>query len=157
MRLRSDFRDALANMHRLHRESGEERPEQFTFHQYQRWHSSSSSSSTSWWHWNQNWWSSYFLFFCCSRIVYSWCQSARFFSCLRACVIICHTTLAQVFVRVIPSMCHAPECLISLRPSLRTLHFVSPIFHFILLNFDFYLFLVHVDVARARFPVHFAQ
>ena len=31
------------------------------------------------------------------------------FSCLRACVIICHTTLAHVFVRVISSMCHAPE------------------------------------------------
>ena len=30
------------------------------------------------------------------------------FSCLRALVTICHTTLAQVFVRVIPSMCHAP-------------------------------------------------
>ena len=31
--------------------------------------------------------------------------------------------------------------------------FVSPIFHFILLNFDFYLFLFHVDVAGARSPV----
>ena len=31
----------------------------------------------------------------------------------------CDTTLAQVFVRVISSMCHAPECLLfSLRPSL---------------------------------------
>ena len=27
----------------------------------------------------------------------------------RACVKMCHTTLAPVFVRVIPSMCHAPE------------------------------------------------
>ena len=27
MKLRSDFREALTNMHRLHRESGEERPE----------------------------------------------------------------------------------------------------------------------------------
>ena len=49
-----------------------------------------------------------------------------FFSCLRACVIICHTTLAQVFVRVISSMSHAPVCLISLRPSLRTLHLSLP-------------------------------
>ena len=49
-----------------------------------------------------------------------------FFSCLRACVIICHTTLAQVFVRVISSMCHAPECLISLLTSLRTLHLSLP-------------------------------
>ena len=49
-----------------------------------------------------------------------------FFSCLCALVMLCHTTLAQVFVRVIPSMCHAPECLISLRPSLRTLHLSLP-------------------------------
>ena len=48
MKLRSDFREALANLHRLHRESGEERPEPILFYQYQRWHSS-SSSSTSWW------------------------------------------------------------------------------------------------------------
>ena len=27
----------------------------------------------------------------------------------RALVMMCHTTLAQVFVRVISSMCHAPE------------------------------------------------
>ena len=58
MRLRSDFREALTNMHRLHRESGEERPEPILLYQYQRWHSSSSSSSTSWWHWNEHWWSS---------------------------------------------------------------------------------------------------
>ena len=53
-------------------------------------------------------------------------HTSLFFSCLHACVIICHTTLAQVFVRVISSMCHAPECLISLRPSLRTLHLSLP-------------------------------
>ena len=58
MKLRSDFREALTNMHRLHRESGEKRPEPIPFDQYQRWHSSSSSSSTSWWQWNENWWSS---------------------------------------------------------------------------------------------------
>ena len=40
-----------------------------------------------------------------------------FFSCLRACLMMSHTTLAQVFVRVIPSMSHAPVCLNSLRPS----------------------------------------
>ena len=57
MKLRSDFREAVTIMHRLHRESGEERPEPIPFHQYQRWHSS-SSSSTSWWQWNENWWSS---------------------------------------------------------------------------------------------------
>ena len=58
MKLRSDFREAVTIMRRLHRESGEERPEPIPFHQYQRWHSSSSSSSTSWWQWNENWWSS---------------------------------------------------------------------------------------------------
>ena len=58
MKLRSDFREALTNMHRLHRESGEERPEPIPLYQYQRWHSSSSSSSTSWWQWNEHWWSS---------------------------------------------------------------------------------------------------
>ena len=62
MKLRSDFREALANMHRLHRESGEERAEPIPLYQYQRWHSSSSSSSTSWWQWNDHWWSSYFSF-----------------------------------------------------------------------------------------------
>ena len=42
MKLRSDFREALTNMHRLHRESGEERLEPIPFYHYQRWHSSSS-------------------------------------------------------------------------------------------------------------------
>ena len=60
MKLRSDFRTAVTIMNRLHRESGEERPEPIPFHQYKRWPSSSSSSSTSWWQWNENWWSSYF-------------------------------------------------------------------------------------------------
>ena len=76
---------------------------------------------------------------CCSRIVHSWWQSVAtdggckqyashvtFFSCLRACVMMSHTTLAQVFVRVISSMCHVVVCLISLRPSLRTLHLSLP-------------------------------
>ena len=49
MKLRSDFREAVTIMNRLHRESGEERPERIPFHQFQGWHSSSSSSSTSWW------------------------------------------------------------------------------------------------------------
>ena len=33
MKLRSDFREALTNMHRLHRESGEERPEPIPLYQ----------------------------------------------------------------------------------------------------------------------------
>ena len=47
-------------------------------------------------------------------------------SCLSAHMIMSHTTLAQVFVHVIPPMCHAPVCLISLRLSLRTLHLSLP-------------------------------
>ena len=58
MKLRSDFREAVTIMNRLHRESGQERPALIPFHQYQRWHSSSSSSSTSWWQWNEHRWSS---------------------------------------------------------------------------------------------------
>ena len=58
MKLRSDFREARTKIHRLHRESGEERPAPIPFYQNQKWHSSSSSSSTSWWQWNDFWWSS---------------------------------------------------------------------------------------------------
>ena len=58
MKLRSDLREALTNMHRLHRESGEERLAPIPFWQYQKWHPPSSSSSTSWWQWNEHWWSS---------------------------------------------------------------------------------------------------
>ena len=57
MKLRSGFREALTNMHRLHRESGEERLEPSLLYQFQSWHSSSSSCSTSWWQWNEHWWS----------------------------------------------------------------------------------------------------
>ena len=78
-----------------------------------------------------------------------------FFSCLRACVIICHTTLAQGVGarRLIHVSCACDSDLSSTLSSHSS--FVSPIFHFILLNFDFFLFLFHVDVARS--PVHFAQ
>ena len=58
MKLRSDFSEALTQLHRLHRESGEERLPPIPFWQYQTWHPSSSSSSTSWWQWNDSWWSS---------------------------------------------------------------------------------------------------
>ena len=57
MKLRSDFRIVVAIMNRLHRESGEGRPEPIPFHHYQMWQSS-SSSSISWWQWNGNWWGS---------------------------------------------------------------------------------------------------
>ena len=50
MRLRSDFRAAVAVMNRLQ--------EPIPFQQYQKWHPSSSSSS--WWNWDtsKSWWSS---------------------------------------------------------------------------------------------------
>ena len=58
MKLRSDFSEASTKMHRLHRESGEERLAPIPFWQYQKWHPSSSSYSISWWQWNDHWWSS---------------------------------------------------------------------------------------------------
>ena len=58
IKLRSDFSEALTKMHRLHRESGEERLAPILFYQYHKWYSPSSSSSTSWWQWNDRWWSS---------------------------------------------------------------------------------------------------
>ena len=47
MRDRSDFNEALTKLHRLHRESGEERLAPIPYWQYQKWHPSSSSKSTS--------------------------------------------------------------------------------------------------------------
>ena len=67
---------------------------------------------------------------------------------------LCHTTLAQLLVRVIPSMCHAPVCLISLRPTRRTLHFLSPFFYFILLIFHFIFFVGQFGV---KAPVRFRE
>ena len=58
MKLRSDFSEALTILHRLHRESGDERLAPIPSWQYQKWHPSSSSSSTSWLQWNDSWWSS---------------------------------------------------------------------------------------------------
>ena len=54
MTLRPDFSEASTKLHRLHRESGEERLAPIPFWQYQKWHPSSSSSSTSWWQWNDS-------------------------------------------------------------------------------------------------------
>ena len=73
MKLRPDFLEAPTDMHRLHRESGEERPEPIPFHQYQWWHSS-SSSSPSWWQWNEK--LVELIKNCCSKIVQSRWQSA---------------------------------------------------------------------------------
>ena len=76
----------------------------------------------------------------------------------RALIMMCDTTLAQVLVRVIPSMCRAPEWL-SVLFSILTLPSSASfsIFHFFFLNIDFYIFLFLVAVLGARSLVHFAQ
>ena len=51
-------------------------------------------------------------------------------------------------------MCHAPVCLISLRPSLRTLQLSLPIFYFILLIF---LFIFYVGNFGVKPPVRFRK
>ena len=109
-------------------------------------------------------------FFCCSRIVYSWWQSAAtdgvckqytsyvtFFSCLSALMKNSHTTLAQC-VSARPPIHVSCAWVFDLSSTLAShSSFLSPIFHFILLNFDLYLLLFHMDVAGARSLVHFAQ
>ena len=57
---------------------------------------------------------------------------------------------AQVFVRVIPSMCHALELFFILHSS-----FVSHIFFFILLNFDFYLSFLPCGCLWSKIPCAF--
>ena len=65
-----------------------------------------------------------------TRCVNSTPSHVTFFSCLCArmckCCVARHRLKAQVFVRVISSMCHAHVCLTSLRPSFRTLHLSLP-------------------------------
>ena len=76
----------------------------------------------------------------------------------RALAMMCHTTLAEVFLRVIPSMCHAPEWLSVLSSILTLLSSLSlTVFQIFFLNLGFHLLLFHVDVLGARSPVHFAQ
>ena len=115
---RCDFRTAITLMNRLHRESGEERPEPIPFKQYQRWHPSSSSSS--WWNWDKNWWSSYFSKNCCDGGVNSTPRTSPFSRSQRALVMMCHTTLAQVIVRASshPCVMRLSDHLFSLRSSL---------------------------------------
>ena len=74
------------------------------------------------------------------------------FLCLSALMRMSHTTLAQgVSAR---HTIHVSCACVFDRSSTLSSHssFVSPIFFFILLNFDFHLFLFHVDVAGARSP-----
>ena len=77
------------------------------------------------------------------------------FSRVCALVLICHITLAQLFVRVISSLFHAPVCLFDLSSNLSShSSFVSPIFYFIHLIIHF---IFHVDRFGARSPVYFAE
>ena len=48
VRKRSDFKQALPSLKRLHQESGERQLKPVSFWKDQQWHSSSSSSSSSW-------------------------------------------------------------------------------------------------------------
>ena len=58
MKLRSDFCEASTKLHRLHRESGEERLAPIPSGSIKNGIRPSSSSSTSWWQGNDSWWSS---------------------------------------------------------------------------------------------------
>ena len=64
--------------------------------------------------------------------------------------------LSLVFARTCNGLSHDIGSSLSSTLALHS-SFVSPIFHFILGNFDFYLFFVHVVVAGARTTVHFDQ
>ena len=55
LRKRSDFKQALSTLKRLHREAGGRQPTPYW--KYKQWKSSLSSSST-WWQWSESWWSS---------------------------------------------------------------------------------------------------
>ena len=129
-RLRSDFRATITIMNRFIRESGEERAEPIPFRRYQKWHLSSSSLvelgqklvelmriiHVFW------------LFVAVGSFTADSCQlqptgrvnrtphTSPFSRSQRARTMMCDTTLAQMLVRVIPSMCPAPEWLFVLSP-----------------------------------------
>ena len=108
----------------------------------------------------KTWWSSYFYFVVVGSFTAdsNLLQPTHTSPFSRALIMLSHTTLAQLFARVISSMCHAPEWLSVLSSTLTLLSLASlSIFHFFFLNLDFYLFLFHVDAFGARSPVHFAQ
>ena len=68
-------------------------------------------------------------------------HTSLFFRSQRALIMMCDTTLAQVLVRVIPSMCHAPAWLSVLSLTLTLISFASlSIFHFFFLILDLYFF-----------------
>ena len=57
LRNRSDFKQALSTLNRLHRESGGQQLRPMPYWNYQQLQSSSSSSPT-WWQWSGSWWCS---------------------------------------------------------------------------------------------------
>ena len=57
LRKRSDFKQALSTLERLHQEAGEEPFVPTYSYKHKQWQSASSSSST-WWKWQDSWWSS---------------------------------------------------------------------------------------------------
>ena len=57
LRKRSDFKQALPTLERLHQEAGGEQIEPIPHWKNKQWKSASSSSSA-WWEWHNSWWSS---------------------------------------------------------------------------------------------------
>ena len=57
LRKRSDFKQALSTLERLHQEAGEEQLAPTPYWENKQWKSASSSSSTCW-EWQDTWWSS---------------------------------------------------------------------------------------------------
>ena len=114
-------------MNSLSRESGEERPEQISFHQYQRRHSFFSFSNTSWWELNEHKQSSLFFFgnlLKQNRVDGNELQPTEGVNrtpCLSAFMLLSH---------VIPSVCQC-ACVFDLSSTLAShFSFVSPIFNF---------------------------
>ena len=57
LRKRSDFKQALSTLKRLHQEAGGDQLEPIPYWKYKKWRPASSSPST-WWQWQESWWSS---------------------------------------------------------------------------------------------------
>ena len=57
LRKRSDCKQALSTLNRLHQEAGGEQLKPMPCWKYKQWKAASSSSST-WWQWRECWWSS---------------------------------------------------------------------------------------------------
>ena len=57
LRKRSDFKQALSTLKRLHEEAGGDQLGPIPYCNYKQWRPASSSSST-WWQWQESWWSS---------------------------------------------------------------------------------------------------